>query len=835
MSAAAGRHFGPYETIGLIGAGGMGEVFKARDTRLDRIVAVKTSRDEFSDRFAREARTVAALNHPHIAALYDVGPDYLVMEYVEGETLRGPLPLPRALLYAGQILEALDAAHRRGVVHRDLKPANIMVAKSGVKLLDFGLAQMKQGGPLGDQTQTMAISAEGSIAGTLNYMSPEQLQGKPADARSDIFAFGLVFYEMLTGRRAFDADNAASVISAIMTAEPPALDELKPVTPPALERILKQCLAKDPDERWQSAADIRRAFELLETVPAGATPARAPRARWWWAAAAFALGALISGVALRLAPPKPPPPWTFRPITYSGRAHRPVLSPDGKQVAFIWSGEKDREFDLYVQLVSGGNPLRLPEAHPGGRPAWSPDGSRLAVLRPDGLYVMPALGGTPRRLAAFENSGALDLAWSADGTFFVLAGHAPGLTWISAEGGEPREVTKPAPADDYFPAISPDGRTVAFVRRTSTYNAQLMVLPLNGQGAAGEPRQITTGVWDISSLDWTADGREVLFEGSKGSGNASLWRVAKSGGTPVRFNTPSAISGEPTVAPQAGRMVYVSGHSETKIFKVPLGTRAPETPLPLVDALGNHSDLSVSPDGSHIAFTGSRTGSKEIWIANADGSNQTQLTSFNGPAVGSPRWSPDGKRIAFDGYASGSSDLYVIAIEGGNPARLTSDKGNEIRPSWSHDGQWIYFGWDRGPGHQIWKIRPSGGEPVQVTRTAGYEAFEAPDGSWLYVLAPPNLTRMRPDGSEETKLRDDITPNFWTVGGRAVYVLEPKNRDLLRAPFTGTIFETVFRFPQGLRPEGGGTCIGVPHDESYVIYRRGTRTLSTLMLIEGFR
>ena len=292
MSAAAGRRFGPYETLALIGAGGMGEVFKARDTRLDRIVAVKTSRDEFSDRFAREARTVAALNHPHIAALYDVGTDYLVMEYVEGETLRGPLALPRALLYARQILAALDAAHRKGIVHRDLKPANIMVSKSGVKLLDFGLAQMKQGGPLGDQTQTMAISAEGSIAGTLHYMSPEQLQGKPADARSDIFAFGLVLYEMLTGRRAFDGDNAASVISAIMTAEAPPLDELKPVTPPALERILRQCLAKDPDERWQSAADIRRALDLLETVPAASPAARAPRRRWWWAVAAFALGAL---------------------------------------------------------------------------------------------------------------------------------------------------------------------------------------------------------------------------------------------------------------------------------------------------------------------------------------------------------------------------------------------------------------------------------------------------------------------------------------------------------------------------------------------------------------
>src|SRR5436305_11558915 len=219
MSGEPARNFGPYQVIAPIGEGGMGQVFKARDTRLDRIVALKISHAEFSDRFAREARATAALNHPHIATLHDVGPDYLVMEFVEGETLRGPMPVARALQYARQILDALDAAHRKGIVHCDLKPANIMVAKTGVKLLDFGLAQVKQKLKLDDRTTTMAMPVEGAIEGTLQYMAPEQLQGKPADARTDIFAFGLVLYEMLSGKRAFVGDNAASVISAIMTAE----------------------------------------------------------------------------------------------------------------------------------------------------------------------------------------------------------------------------------------------------------------------------------------------------------------------------------------------------------------------------------------------------------------------------------------------------------------------------------------------------------------------------------------------------------------------------------------------------------------------------------------
>jgi serine/threonine protein kinase len=226
MLPGVARDFGPYEILGPIGAGGIGEVFRARDKRLDRMVAVKIARDRFSDRFAQEARAIAALNNAHIATLYDIGPDYLVMEYVEGETLRCPLPLPRALQYAREILLALECAHSKGIVHRDLKPANIMVSKGGVKLLDFGLAQMKQAAPLSDQTATLAISVEGVIAGTLHYMSPEQLQGKPVDARSDIFSFGLVLYEMLTGRRAFSGDNAASVISAVMTAEPTPMREL---------------------------------------------------------------------------------------------------------------------------------------------------------------------------------------------------------------------------------------------------------------------------------------------------------------------------------------------------------------------------------------------------------------------------------------------------------------------------------------------------------------------------------------------------------------------------------------------------------------------------------
>jgi serine/threonine protein kinase len=265
----AGTKLGPYEILSSIGEGGMGEVWKARDSRLDRVVAIKVSKKEFSERFEREARAVAALNHHHICTLHDVGPNYLVFEYVEGEPLKGPLPLERALEYAAQICDALDAAHSKKIAHRDLKPANILVTKQGVKLLDFGLAKIEKPAAIAQETVTMALTSQGQILGTLLYMSPEQLQGKEADSRSDIFSFGCVLYEMLTGKRAFDGASPASVIAAILERPVPSIAE---VAPAALDRLLKRCLEKDPDRRWQSASDLKWALENLRLAESGSQP-----------------------------------------------------------------------------------------------------------------------------------------------------------------------------------------------------------------------------------------------------------------------------------------------------------------------------------------------------------------------------------------------------------------------------------------------------------------------------------------------------------------------------------------------------------------------------------
>ncbi|MFL6354236.1 MAG: serine/threonine-protein kinase [Bryobacteraceae bacterium] len=349
MALSAGTRLGPYEIMSRIGAGGMGEVYKARDPRLDRIVAIKVSQENFSDRFEREARAVAALNHPHICTLYDVGPDYLVMEYIEGAPMKGPLPLDRALKYAVQICDALDAAHQKGITHRDLKPGNILVTKVGIKLLDFGLAKQSRDRETAvlDATMTKALTGEGRIVGTLHYMSPEQLQGQEADPRSDIFSFGVVLYEMLTGKQAFAGVSPASVIAAILEREAPSISS---VAPPALDHVLRRCLAKDRENRWQTARDLKAELEWIGTSDSVALRTVPRRALFPWIGG-VAAGASAAGLATwawrgtRM--PAVTRPIRFRLEPPDGTSLERViirqslaLSPAGGRVAMIVTGEQ---------------------------------------------------------------------------------------------------------------------------------------------------------------------------------------------------------------------------------------------------------------------------------------------------------------------------------------------------------------------------------------------------------------------------------------------------------------------------------------------------------------
>ena len=412
MDLKPGAKLGPYEILSVLGAGGMGQVWKARDTRLDRIVAIKTSAARFSERFEREARAVAALNHPHICTLYDVGPDYLVMEYVEGSEIKGPLPLDQALKLAIQLASALEAAHRKSITHRDLKPANILTAKSGIKVLDFGLAKIEQSqeqaraAAANDDTLTRALTQEGSIVGTLQYMAPEQIQGKTIDTRADIFSFGCVLYEMLTGKRAFDGANTASVIGAILERPAPSVGE---VAPASLDWAVQRCMAKDPDDRWQTARDLRAALERIAQIAIEAeadrtqTKPRIPILAWTLAALGILAAGIIATIHFREKPPETPvsrfiidPP--EKTHFAGGSLDIPAVSPDGLQIVFS-SSAADGKSQLWVRPLDSLAPLPLPATENATFPFWSPDSRSIGFFAGGKLKKLVLAGGAPTILA----------------------------------------------------------------------------------------------------------------------------------------------------------------------------------------------------------------------------------------------------------------------------------------------------------------------------------------------------------------------------------------------------------------------------------------------------
>jgi tRNA A-37 threonylcarbamoyl transferase component Bud32 len=474
MELKPGAKLGPYEILSRIGAGGMGEVWKARDTRLDRIVAIKTSAARFSERFETEARAVAALNHPHICTLYDVGPDYLVMEYVEGPEIKGPVPLDQALRYAIQLASALEAAHRKGITHRDLKPANILVTKAGIKVLDFGLAKIERtkAAVASDETATRtALTQEGSILGTLQYMAPEQLQGKTVDGRADIFSFGRVLYERLTGKRAFDGANTASVIAAIMERPAPSVNE---VAPAALDRVLRKCLTKDPDERWQSAHDLKTELTWIAgggTEVPGQTEARPT---WWIGATAFAT-LLLAGLAFLYFRPKPPqpapmlratilpPPKTaFRYLTVSSAP--PAISPDGRRLVFGATSEDGRS-QLYLRPLDSATAHPLAGTENAIYPFWSPDGRWIGFAAEGKLKKIDADGGPATAIA--DAPIFRGVSWSGNDEIVFAPSTAGPLRKVAASGGSATPVTSladsPGLNSHRWPWFLPDGRHFLYI------------------------------------------------------------------------------------------------------------------------------------------------------------------------------------------------------------------------------------------------------------------------------------------------------------------------------------------------------------------------------------
>jgi len=820
-----------FEILEKLGEGGMGVVYKARDTHLDRLVAIKIlPADKVADRdrrlrFAQEAKSASALNHPGIVTIHDIaqheGIDFIVMELVPGRTLDRVIPrhglgLTETLDYAVQIADALAAAHAAGIVHRDLKPANVIVTDQGrIKVLDFGLAKLidRPGPPSWDDaptaTQRGPVTDQGVIVGTVAYMAPEQAEGKTIDARGDIFSFGSMLYEMVTGQRAFQGDSPLSTLTAVLRDEPKPISNMSEGVPRELERVITRCLRKAPERRWQAMADVKVALrELMEESDSGGLAPRAAavhRARRVWAAAATLVPVIAVGVIGALlwrnrdAGPDSPAVFTAIPLTtYQGREQQPTFSPDGNSVAFSWNGETEENWDIYVKLIGPGSPQRL-TTDPAIElsPAWSPDARSIGFVRIRGgrsiVIVVPSRGGPEREVLETLRVGGLGfgqvLSWSADSRILVV-GASPSvetpevLTAVDVATSETRRVTTPPSAahGDSLPSVSPDGRMLAFVRSSGELTGVLHVQALSaGFAPVGEPRRLRTDGRFYHGVAWSADGRDVIVS-SGNQGDVGLWRIPfRAPERPERLSPSGEECRQPTVAMQQDRLAFTRARWDENIWSLTLLAegRAAGNPVSLIGSSRSEVNAQFSPDGTRIAFESQRSGTQEVWVADRDGRNALQLTSFNGRQGGTAAWSPDGQRLTFDlRNEDGRGDLYVIPARGGAPLRITNHPADDLVPSWSRDGQSIYFGSTRSGRFEIWKVSPRGGEPVQVTQQGGAYAKESVDGRYLYYARTgsflASLWRVPVSGGEEVQiLREIASYGNFAVARDGIYFESP--------------------------------------------------------------
>jgi eukaryotic-like serine/threonine-protein kinase len=740
MPLTTGDKLGPYEILSLLGAGGMGEVYKARDTRLGRDVAIKISNEKFSDRFEREAKSIAALNHPNICQLYDVGPNYLVMELIEGSPLKGPLALERALDYARQILDALDAAHQKGITHRDLKPANILVTKSGIKLLDFGLA--KQSGPLKETDATQALTENGAIIGTLNYMSPEQLQSKEANARSDIFSFGLVMYEILTGKQAFAGTSAASVIAAILEREPASLAG---VAPPLIDSVLRRCLAKDPAERWQCARDIRSTL-ALPSSPHASEPARRLMVAWI-AAGVFALAAAVALWASWRTPTHDERVLEFGVNAPAGASlivtNGSAISPDGRTLAFVAASAGGLP-KLWIQPLGSRPAHELAGTEGAQGPFWSPDSSSIGFFTSAKLKRIDLAGGAISVLADVLNSRGG--SWSDDGTIIFSPNTGGGLMRVAASGGPAVPLTRLDEAahdiSHRWPLFLPGGRKFLYLSLAAP--AQRSAIYVASTAQPQERKKVVESAFS------------ALYVSSRLGRRGHLVWLRQGVITAQPFDPETAVlSDEAVPAPGAdtigiipriyhlaasasndGTVMTTGGFGRSRLSWFSRDGRE----LSTVSGANRYVGVRLSPSGDRawLGITDS-SGGRDAWILDLDRGVKTRLPTQL--VMGNGVWTLDGRRVIYDwiGYEQMGGTSILAREAGGAGSEETlfhSDRPVRVGGP-SPDGRYLLFEQDEKDGSSgFWLLPLSAGveskpAPYLKSRAVVMNAQFSPDGKWV--------------------------------------------------------------------------------------------------------
>jgi Tol biopolymer transport system component len=843
----------------------MGEVFRARDTRLDRTVAIKICTGHFTERFEREARAISSLNHPHICALYDIGREgtveFLVMEYLEGESLearlrKGPIPIEEALQIAIQIAGALDAAHRRGMVHRDLKPGNVMLTRSGAKLLDFGLAKMNEasglsGAELTQLTAASPITVQGTILGTLQYMSPEQLEGKEADARSDIFSFGAMLYEMITGRKGFAGSSQATLIAAVMMTAPPPVSTLQPMASPALDRLVRKCLAKSPDARWQCAGDLLSDLEWIAEagseagVPAPVAAKRRGRERMWQLAAGLAAALLIASavwIAVHLRNEPAPPAIVQFNIPVPDKLEFfwyqvPAISPDGQRIAFTAS-EGTGGSRLFVRPLNAAAATEIPT--PGvsvNYPFWSFDGQQI-VFHSNGTLQKVDLSGGPPVAICSSDCGGYGGTWNRDEV--ILSTNTAGLLYrVSATGGDAKPLRPLAKGEtaQFWPEFLPDGKHyLYFSAGAAPYQQGIYVASLDSNDR-------TFIVATTTQAAYLQSGQLLFIRGSVlmaqpfDPGSLKL----SGGPRPVADHLQLAPSSTIPLASFAASPsgVVVWRHSKPASLSFPQWLDRDGKKLAVIGEPADYSNPSLSPDDSKLAvcIRDPQTATRDIWIFDLVRGGKTRLT-FDPADDVNPVWSPDGTRIAFTSDRSGQRNIYWKLADGSGPDELLLG-GNEAAENvedWSRDGKYLIYNLGAPGGNRsALHVLPLAGERKPVTyldtRFASSESQFSPNGRWVAYYSTEsgkpevyvqgfNLDPSQPLGKWQVSTAGGELPRWGRDGkelyyrvGTQFFAVEVKtDGPSFQAGVPKLLFETNAVNSTGIGTGRGGSPFGVSSD-----------------------